>query len=81
MIIHKIRFQNKKFPLREIEINGIGTVYLSTVSLNENLLDNKGKYVSDEAIKVDEGIFYFVSDEEISLSDKKLKRIVSLETL
>ena len=79
--MHTIRFQNREFPLREIAISGIGTVNISTVSLNEILLDNQGKYVSDEAIKVDEGICYFVSDEEIVLSDKKLNRIVSSEIL
>ena len=67
-----INFQNKEFKIREVEFPEIGNVLISTNSLNESLLNECGGYVSDEAISVDENIFYFVNDNEMRLSDNEL---------
>ena len=72
-----ISFQNKEFEVREIEIAGIGTVLISTDSLNKLLFNANGNYVSEEAITVDESIFYFVEDDEIKLFDAELQDLIT----
>jgi hypothetical protein len=52
-----------------------GKVIISTTSLNQLLL-NQGAYVSDEAIFIDEQIFYFVEENEIGISEKKLSDLI-----
>lgn len=74
-----INFQNKKFKIRELELPEIGNVLISTNSLNESLLNESGGYVSDEAIVVDENIFYFVNDNKIKLSNKELMNLIIKE--
>ena len=74
-----INFQNKEFKLRELELPEIGNVLIATNSLNESLLNEYGSYVCDEAIIVDEKIFYFVNDNEIRLSDKELMNLINEE--
>lgn len=75
-----INFQNKEFKVRELELPKEGNVLISTISLNESLIDESGRYVSNEAIAVDENIFYFVNDDEMKLSDKKLMNLITEET-
>ncbi len=74
-----IKFQNIDYIVKEIELSEIGIVLISTNSLNKLLLDVNGSYVSDEAISVDEKIFYFVDENEIELSDGKLIDLISKE--
>ena len=74
-----INFQNKEFKLRELELPEIGNVLIATNSLNESLLNEYGSYVCDEAIIVDEKIFYFVNDNEMRLSDKELMNLINEE--
>jgi hypothetical protein len=75
----KIEFQNKEYKVREIELPEFGNVLISTNSLNELLLNEDGSYTSEEAIAVDERIFYFVEENEIEFSDEKLKNLIILE--
>ena len=74
-----INFQNKEFKIRQLELPEIGNVLISTNSLNESLLNESGGYVSDEALVVDENIFYFVNDNEIKLSNKELMNLIKEE--
>lgn len=74
-----INFQNKEFEVIELEFPEIGNVFISTSSLNESLLNECGGYVSDEAIMVDESIFYFVNDNEMKLSDEELINLITEE--
>jgi hypothetical protein len=71
-----INFQNKEFKVRELEFPEIGNVLISTNSLNESLLNEYGAYASEEAIVVDENIFYFVGNNEIELSDNELMNLI-----
>ena len=71
-----INFRNEEFKVREVEFPEIGNVLISTNSLNESLLNEFGGYVSNEAISLDENIFYFVDDNEIKLSDEELINII-----
>jgi hypothetical protein len=74
-----INFENKEFKVREVELPEIGNVLISTNSLNELLLNEDGGYVSDEAIAVDENIFYFVDDKEMRLSNDELINLITKE--
>lgn len=74
-----INFQNKDFKIRELELPEIGNVLISTKALNESLLNESGGYVSDEAIVVDENIFYFVNDNEMKLSNMELMNLITEE--
>ena len=77
--MNTINFQQKEFKVREVEFPEIGNVLISTNSLNESLLNEYGGYVSDEAITVDENIFYFVDDNEMKLSDEELLNLITEE--
>ena len=71
-----ITFQNEIFKTRNLALSGFGNVLISTISLNEKLLNENGTYTSEEALKVDEQIFYFVEKNEISLPNQKLAEII-----
>lgn len=73
----KIEFQNNQYKVREIELPEIGNVLISTTSLNNFLLNNDDNYVSDEAISVDENIYFFVDENEIELSDYELFNLLT----
>jgi len=75
-----IGFQNREFKVREISLPEFGDVLISTNSLNELLLKD-GSYVSDEAIRIDEQIFYFVDENEIAFSDEELISLIAREML
>ncbi|HKC69704.1 MAG TPA: hypothetical protein VKG26_15810 [Bacteroidia bacterium] len=72
-----IYFLNTNYKTREITSSVFGTVLISTQSLNNNLLNSDGSYISDEALNLDEKIFYFVEDDEIELSEDKLNEIIN----
>lgn len=71
-----ITFQNEIFKTRSVELSEFGVVLISTNSLNEKLLNEKGAYVSEEALNIDEHIFYFVEENEILLPNQKLTKII-----
>ena len=73
-----INFDNKRYPIRCINIPKHGEVLISTFSL-ENRLIIDDFYVSDEAKDIDALIFYYVDDKIFNLSDAKLKRHISKE--
>lgn len=75
----KIEFQNNQYKVREIELPEIGNVLISTTSLNQLLLNDDGSYVSDDAISVDERIYYFVEEIEIELPDDELINLLTSE--
>jgi len=72
MIYATIEFQNKEYPFREVELPEFGHVFVSTVELNDSLIDEKGHYVSEAANHVDEQIYFFADENEIKLSDDDL---------
>lgn len=77
--MNTIRFQDKEFKIRGIEIPEFGNVLISTTSLNELLLNGNESYTSDEAIAVDESIYYFVEENEMEFTDDELFNLLLLE--
>lgn len=67
-----INFQNKDFKIRELDLPEYGNVLISTTSLSDLIIDEKGNYLSNEAQILDEKIFYFVKDKQIDLDENKL---------
>lgn len=71
-----ITFLNTRYKIREIELPEFGNVLISTDTLNVELLDKNGSYVSEEALRIDEQIFYFVEENEIELPNIKLRKLL-----
>lgn len=79
--MNTISFNNKIFPVREIQQPEFGLVLISVNSLNELLMNEDGSYFSVEAETVDEMIFYYVNDSEINIPDNDLINLLLLEVL
>ena len=73
-----IKFENKEFKVRELNLAGFGHVLISTTLLND-LLFHEGNYVSDEAAYIDEQIFYFVEVKQIDLRENELINLLVKE--
>lgn len=71
-----IVFEGKEYPAREVKIGDYGNVIVSVVSLNNMLIDQLCVPVSDEAEEIDDGIFFYVEDNEIDLPDEEIEKIV-----
>ena len=65
-----------EFKVKEIDLPEFGNVLISTNSLNELLFNEEGSYISDEAVEVDEQIFYFVEENEIELPEEELVTLI-----
>lgn len=76
--MNTIVFQNKKYPIRKIKLMKLGEILISTISLNKLLLKG-GNYVSNEAMFVDEQIYYFVNSRQIKLGQERLTKLVNSE--
>ena len=76
-----IEFKCEEFRIREIDLPTIGNVYISTISLNDKLLDEKGSYVSEEASRIDEQIYFFVEEEQIVFREEELTKIILSQVL
>ena len=76
-----IKFQNKEYKAREIELHELGKILVSTTSLNNVLMINGSDYVSDEAKNIDEGIYYFIEEEEIELNETDLVKLISSQAV
>ncbi len=78
--MEQINFQNKLFPLREVQLSKSNNVFISTVDLNNLLMTETGNYVSKEAELIDEGIYYYVELYQFFFSDKKLLKLIVEES-
>ena len=69
-------FLNGRFyPYRWIDLgNEWGEVLVSVMSLNTAIFDINGQYLSEQTRIIDELIFFFVEDFEISESEQFLKK-------
>ncbi len=71
-----IIFNNQEYPCRDIFIKEFGNVTISTVSLNDAIMNNS-TYSSEEARFVDEKIFFFVEENELTLPDNVLSKYIN----
>lgn len=66
-----IKFNGKEFPSVIVNLP-FGERRISSIKLNESLMNNEGEYVSDEARLIDENIFYFVEDKVLSFRENEI---------
>lgn len=73
-------FNLQDYTIREIDTPTYGTVKIADTTLCDALMDDTYEdFVSDEAIEVDGGIFYYVEPEHINLPEDEL--VVLIEDL
>ena len=73
-----IKFEGKEYPTLLLNFP-IGERQISTEKLNDSLMNFDGSYVSENARIIDEGIFYFVAAENISIKNNKLVELILSE--
>lgn len=76
-----ISFNTKNYKTRLVHIDEFGEVLISVESLNSDLINQRGSYISTEAEFIDQQIFYFVSERQIDLPIKQLIKLVKTEVL
>ncbi len=77
-----IKFRNKKYKSREIYLSEFYEVLISTTSLNDALMNEVGSnYVSEEAMHIDELIYYFVEENQIDLPEDELRTLLLTEVI
>ena len=67
-----IEFEKTKYVIRQIEIKDLGVMTIAGTDLNDKLLCENGSYTSNEAIFIDEQIYFFVEPAKLNLNDKDL---------
>jgi hypothetical protein len=70
--MNTIQFENKKFKIRQIQTKDGLTRIIASTKLNNSLLTETGKYVSVEARKIDEQIYFFVDKPQLNLNNNEL---------
>ena len=76
--MEKINFEGKEYPLILLDFP-FGERKISSEKLNENLMSLDGRYVSEKARLIDEGIFYFVSEDHLKLDKVELAKLILSE--
>lgn len=77
--MESIKFDNKFYPIREIEIPECGNVKISTSQLNTKLMNEDGFYSSEKASLLDEDIFYYVEPIQMMFEDSQLINLIMSE--
>jgi hypothetical protein len=72
-----IQFENKKFKIRQIQTKDGLKRIISSTELNNSLLTESGNYVSVEARKIDEQIYFFVDKPQLNLNNIELADYVN----
>lgn len=75
MTIERIIFKGKAYPLYVVFVDGI-EYHLSVVALADALMNVSGAFVSDEAYRIDMGIAYYLSEDEVNLSFIQIQNII-----
>ena len=70
-------FDSQDYTIRVIDTPTYGTVKIADTTLCDALMDDTYEdFVSDEAIEVDGGIFFYVEPEHINLPEDELVTFV-----
>lgn len=69
-------YKGMQYPARIVMIPGHGERVIATQSLQDKLWDNGAGPVDEEAESVDNGVFFYVEDDNITLGDADLARVV-----
>lgn len=72
----EIEYKGRKYPVRILDLPRIGLVKVATELLGSRLIGDDGLPVSLEAERVDNGIFYYVSDDMIDKPDVEIAQAI-----
>ena len=73
-----VKFNEKEYPTLLLHFP-FGERKISVSKLNDNLMNEDGSYVSENARLVDEDIFYFVDEEDLKLNKDELVQLILSE--
>jgi hypothetical protein len=73
----RVDFNGTEYPLRHLNYfspitDEILSICVSTLALNDALISFNGEYASPKAQVMDEAIFFYIDEEEMSLPDNAL---------
>jgi len=71
-----IKFLGLEYPSRTIDTEDFGLVTISTTELLDAIELQEGGVYADFAEETDNEIFFYVSNEEIELSDEELEKLL-----
>lgn len=66
-----IKFNGNEYPSVLVNLP-FGKSKISSIQLNESLMNSDGSYISDEARLIDEKIFYFVEDKVLYFHENEI---------
>jgi len=75
MTSERIVFRGVTYPLYIVSVDGIDH-HLSVVALADAIFDENEEFVSDEAYRIDMGISYYLSDDELNLSTIQIQNLI-----
>lgn len=75
-MLDTITFQGNEYIIRIIDTEEYGTVQVATTNLADALLPEGIDHVSDEAEDIDNGIFFYVEEDEINLPEEELISLI-----
>lgn len=68
-----IKYQNKDYKVRAIvDVNSLKTYLVAEESLADAIFHEEGLPLSDDALYIDDSIFYYCNSEEMELSDEEI---------
>ena len=73
-----IEFEGKVYSSVTVNMP-FGERTISTIALNESLMNLDGSYVSEKARLIDENIFYFVPEEVLSTDNYSIVELILSE--
>jgi isocitrate lyase len=79
-MLDSIQYKDEFFPIRSIYVSGWGNVLISTDELQDKLLIDSGDDYQDSiAQSIDEKIFYFVTHEQLQMTEEVLSKTIKAE--
>lgn len=72
-----INYNDQRFPCRYIQMNDDVIYLVSVESLNKVIYDDAIEYVSAKAQSIDEEIFFFLKDSDITRPTHKIVKILN----
>ena len=75
-MLDTITFQGNEYIIRIIDTEEYGTVQVATTNLADALLPEGIDHVSDEEEDIDNGIFFYVEEDEINLPEEELISLI-----
>jgi hypothetical protein len=81
----KVDFNGTEYPLRHLDYfsqisDETFSICVSTLALNDALVSFNGGYASKKAQALDEAIFFYINEEEMSLPDNALLKTLRQNT-